>query len=143
MKKEFTISEELLAHNTILNFIGQVVPLLIGIVTIPIIIRGLGVERFGILSLAWVVIGYFSLFDLGLGRATTKFVAEMLGKRETERLPHLIWTSFRIHFLLGLIGGLLLAFLTPLLVERVFNITPALRGEARSTFLPNPDIEIT
>lgn len=134
-KKGLIISGELLARNAILNFIGQATPLLIGIVTIPFIIHGLGVERFGILSLAWVVIGYFSFFDLGLGRATTKFVAEALGKEETVRLPYLVWTSLVVHLLLGLIGGLLLAFLAPILVEKVFNITPALIGETRNTFL--------
>ena len=33
---------------------------------------------FGVLSLVWMFIGYFSLFDLGLGRATTKLVAEKI-----------------------------------------------------------------
>jgi hypothetical protein len=36
------------------------------------------------LSLAWVVLGYFAIVDLELGRATTKFVAEALGKSEEE-----------------------------------------------------------
>ena len=128
------MSGKLLARNTTLNLIGQIVPLLVGVVTIPFIVRGLGTERFGLLSMAWVVLGYFIILDLGLGRATTKFVAEALGKGETERLPHLIWTSLGIHILLGLMGGLLLATLTPILVEQVFKISPALIGEARSTF---------
>jgi len=65
------ICGSLLARNTLLNFIGQAVPLLVGVATIPFIVRGLGTERFGFLSLAWVVLGYFAIFDLGLGRATT------------------------------------------------------------------------
>jgi len=124
----------LLARNTIMNFIGQLIPLIIGVITIPFVIRSLGSDSFGTLGLAWAVLGYFSLFDLGLGRATTQFVAEALGKGETERLPHLIWTSLGIHLLLGLMGGLLLAILTPLLVERVLNIPSALIGDTRSTF---------
>ena len=119
MNKHVRIQGSLLAHNTVVNFVGQVVPIIIGIATIPFIIRGLGTDSFGILALAWMVVGYFSLFNLGLGRATTKFVAETLGKGEAERLPCLIWTSLGLHLLLGLMGGLLLAILTPPLVERV------------------------
>jgi len=51
------VSGRLLARNTLLNLIGQAVPLLVGVVTVPFIIRGLGTERFGLLSLAWVIWG--------------------------------------------------------------------------------------
>lgn len=76
MDKPLEIKGSLLARNTLLNLIGQGLPLVVAVVTIPFIIQGLGIERFGLLSLAWVVLGYFAIFDLGLGRATTKFVAE-------------------------------------------------------------------
>jgi len=54
-----------LSRNTVLNLVGQCAPLLVAIFAIPLLIRGLGTDRFGVLTLAWVVIGYFSLFDLG------------------------------------------------------------------------------
>jgi len=62
----------LLARNTLLNLLGQVIPLLIGLATIPYIVRGLGTERFGVLAIAWVLRGYFSLLDLGLGQAASQ-----------------------------------------------------------------------
>lgn len=134
MNKPVKIKGELLARNTLLNFIGQAVPLLVGVVTIPFIIRGLGTERFGLLSLAWVVLGYFAIFDLGLGRATTKFVAEALGKGEEEQVPRLVWTAVTVQGVLGFIGALVLAAITPLLVERILNIPLDLVGEAKATF---------
>lgn len=33
-----------------------------------------------LLSLAWIILGYFAILDLELGPATTKFVTEALGK---------------------------------------------------------------
>jgi O-antigen/teichoic acid export membrane protein len=96
------ISGRLLARNTLINFVGQVIPLAIGVIAIPIIVRGLGTDRFGLLSLAWVVLGYFTIFDLGLGRATTKYVAEALGKGEEEKVPNLVWTTVAIQLILGL-----------------------------------------
>jgi O-antigen/teichoic acid export membrane protein len=74
------VSGRLLARNTLFNFIGQGIPLLVGLVTIPLIVHGLGAERFGLLSLTWVVLGYFTIFDLGLGRAATKYVADALAR---------------------------------------------------------------
>lgn len=128
------ISGKILAHNTLLNFIGQGGPMLVGLITIPFIIRGLGLDRFGLLSLAWVILGYFTIFDLGLGRATTKYVAEALGKGEEDQVPHLVWTTVTIQLILGLLGALILIIITPLLVERVLNIPQGLMREANITF---------
>ena len=128
------IRGSLLVSNTVLNFIGQAVPLFVGIVTIPFIIRGLGTEYFGILCLVWAIVGYFSLFDLGLGRATTKFVAEALSKGDEDQVPRLVWTVITVQAVLGLLGSLILAGITPLLVVRILNIPPELVGEAKTTF---------
>jgi O-antigen/teichoic acid export membrane protein len=128
------ISGKILARNTILNLIGRTLPLIVGIITIPVIVRGLGTERFGLLSLIWVVLGYFTIFDLGLGRATTKYVAEVLGKGETKRVSDIVWTSVTSQAILGIIGTVIVAYSTPLLVERILNISPVLHAEARVTF---------
>src|SRR6267143_21716 len=108
-----------LAKHTAFNFAGQVLPLLAGVVLIPYIIRGLGTDRFGMLGIIWVVFGYFSLMDLGLGRATTKFLAEWLAKGEASRISDMVWNSIIIQLVLGLLGGVIIAIVTPLLVERV------------------------
>ena len=128
------IHGRLLARNTLFNLAGQAAPLLMGVLCIPPIIAGLGAERFGILALAWAVLGYFNIFDLGLGRATTKFVAETLGRGEHARVPALVWTAVTTQAGFGLVGATVLALLTPLLVERVLNIPPALIEEARLSF---------
>lgn len=124
----------LLVRNTILNILGSVLPLLVGLVTIPYIIGGLGVERFGVLSLAWAVFTYFGMFDFGLSRATTKFVAEALGEGRMERLPTLVWTSLLSQIGLGVFGAAMLCALTPFAVDRILKIPPDLAGESRFLF---------
>jgi O-antigen/teichoic acid export membrane protein len=128
------ISGSLIARNTIMNLIGQALPLVVGVVTIPLVVHGLGTDRFGLLSLAWVVLGYFTIFDLGLGRATTKYVSEALGKGEGDQVPQIIWTAVTFQAALGFLGALVLFGITDLLVERVLNIPPELFGEAKDTF---------
>ncbi len=103
------VGARVLARNTLLNLIGRVVPLLVGVVAMPYVIRHLGPDRFGLLSLAWMVVGYFAIFNLGIGPATTKFVAEFLGRGETEKLPQLVGTAVISQTCLGLCAGVLLA----------------------------------
>ncbi|MEW5961224.1 MAG: oligosaccharide flippase family protein, partial [Chloroflexota bacterium] len=103
----------LLARNTLYNLIGQGAPMLVALFAIPLLINGLGTERFGVLTLAWMVIGYFSLFDLGLGRALTKMVAEKLGAGREQEIPALVWTALFLMVLLGLVGTLVVSLLSP------------------------------
>jgi O-antigen/teichoic acid export membrane protein len=50
-------TNRLFAGNSVLNFAGQLIPLIIGVLSIPFVIKGLGVDTFGILSLAWMLVG--------------------------------------------------------------------------------------
>lgn len=124
----------LLARNSVLNLVGQVLPLLLALVCIPIILHGLGAQRFGVLALSWIVVGYFGVFDLGMGRAATKFISEALGRGDRAAVPELVHTAVLAQLGLGVLGGLVLAVVAPLLVEHVLSIPAALADEARAIF---------
>jgi O-antigen/teichoic acid export membrane protein len=123
-----------LARNVMLNFVGQIIPLLAAVFTIPYVIGGLGEERFGILSLSWVIFGYFGFFDLGLGRATTKYVAELLAQNQMGRIAATVWTSLFIQLILGLLGSVVLAVTTPFLAGGILKMSPDLIAEAKTMF---------
>ena len=129
------VSGRTLARNTALNLAGRIVPLVVAVATVPYVIHHLGPDRYGLYSLAWLVVGYFALFNLGIGPATTKFVAGLLGKGETARLPELVWTALASQAFLGLAGGIALAAASPFLVERVLKIPADLHPQARLIFL--------
>ncbi len=57
------------------SLMGDIVPMLAAMAVAPALLRLLGIERLGVLSLIWVFVGYFSFLDLGLGRAVTVAVA--------------------------------------------------------------------
>ncbi|MDD8027115.1 MAG: oligosaccharide flippase family protein [Acidobacteriota bacterium] len=124
-----------LAKNTAFNLLGYGLPLVFGLFSLPFIIRGLGTARFGVLSLVWVVLGYFSFLDLGLGRATIRFIADAIGRGVHEDIPEYLWTTVMMQFGLSIIGTIGLILLTPLLVEKILSIPAALQAEARSAFL--------
>src|SRR5437016_14651538 len=95
-----------LARHSVFNVIGQAIPFLAAFFAIPLLVRGLGTDRFGVLTLAWVVIGYFSLFDLGLGRALTQVVAAKLSERDETQAPAVVWPALGMMLGLGLVGTL-------------------------------------
>lgn len=125
---------KVIAKNTLINLVGQILPVFVGIFTIPMLIKGLGTDRFGVLTLAWMVIGYFSLFDLGLGRALTQIIATRLGKEEANELPGLVWTALGIMAVMGVVGAVIAGSLSPLLIAKVFKMPGQLRPETLQAF---------
>lgn len=97
-------------RNSFLSFTSLVIPLLVGLITVPHIINYLGLERFGVLTLVWAVIGYASLFDLGISRALTKRVAALQG--QISRLRSLVRSGLFLMSLFGVAMGLLALVVT-------------------------------
>jgi len=128
------IHGRMVARNALLNLAGQGLPLVVAVFAMPVVIGGLGPERFALLSFAWVALGYFSIFDLGLGRAATKLVSEAIGQGQDRRVPRIVWTAVVGQTGLGILGCLVLVAGTPLLVDHVLRAPPTLVIEARTTF---------
>jgi O-antigen/teichoic acid export membrane protein len=66
------------------NLLGQVLPILAALVSVPIIAHHAGVDRLGALGVIWALIGYFGFLDFGLSRVVTRRVALAV---EYGRLP--------------------------------------------------------
>lgn len=119
----------LVARNALLNLAGLGTPLVVAFVTLPILIRGLGAERFGVLAIAWMILTYLS--ELGFGSTTTRYAAEAIGAGRSQRLAGIAWTTAGLQIAVGVAEAAVLVAITPWLVESVLNISPALAGEAR------------
>ncbi len=127
-------SGEVLAKNTLLNLLGMLIPIVVGIVAIPFAVKGLGTDGFGVFSIAWVILGYLGLLDFGLSRATTKYVAEILWQQKVQTLTSLIWTAIIVSFAFGVAGAAILLLATPYLVESLFKIPIPLIGQTKFVF---------
>jgi O-antigen/teichoic acid export membrane protein len=122
-----------LARATVLNLVGMAIPLAVGIVILPFLVRALGVERFGLLSLVWVLLANLAVFDFGLARTTTKFVAESLASDDRASVPRLVWTVVTLQAIIGLVAAVAFAAASPMLID-VFDVPPSLRAEALTAF---------
>jgi len=125
---------QLLARNTFWNLVGLVAPMAVGLFAIPYLIEGMGKERFGLLAIIWMGVGYFSLFDIGIGRALTKLVAERLGRDQLSDLPGLVWTALYLISGLGLVGMIIVLLTAEPLIVKVLNVPVDLQAEGVMSF---------
>lgn len=116
------------------NLFGLCAPMLAAFYSFPILLEGLGKERFGALALIWLLVGYFSLLDLGMGRAMTKLTAEAIGLGKSHLLPRIFWTALYMMGALGLLGGLTLLLGADALATRRLSIPAELQSEVRTAF---------
>lgn len=115
------------------NLIGNVAPLLAGLLSIPFVIEQMGVERFGLVTIAWLFLGYFGFLDLGIGRATTKFVVEYESNGKDDQVESLIFSATFTLLCVGTVIGIGMFVFTPTIVDN-FNVPGFLRSEATATF---------
>ena len=123
-----------LVSGIIWNGLGRGLPLLLALVITPFLVGALGVERWGLFTLALALIGIFGVFDLGLGMALTRGVSEKLGTGAIDEARAMIGATLLA--LLGVSSIIAAAlFLTvPWLVGRFLNVPEALQQEAITAF---------
>ncbi len=129
------LSGQRLVRSAVWNVVGAGFPLVIAVLVMPGLVKGLGTERFGLLALIWLGIGYFSLFDMGLGRALTKLVSERLGRGEQQEVPDLVVTALVVVLTLGLCSAGTVIWLSSWLISEVLNIPAQLQSEAEWAFI--------
>ncbi|HVF38662.1 MAG TPA: flippase [Gemmatimonadaceae bacterium] len=120
-----------IAKNAIWNFSGQVAQSVVALVCIPLLVKYLGLSRVGLLSLIWVMVGYFSILDFGLGQALTKTAAEAIAAGDATKVRRLYSNATRIQLLMGLAGGMMMAASAGYLVTNVLKVPEPLQAEAQ------------
>lgn len=114
--------------NSIYNLLGGLTPLIITIATLPLYIKHIGEERFGILSIVWLLLGYFGIFDLGLGPATAQRISKLQNGHTIER-NEVFWTALSINSILGIIGATILLPTAHLLFNNYIQTSNNLKDE--------------
>ncbi|MDV0368130.1 oligosaccharide flippase family protein, partial [Enterobacter chengduensis] len=90
-------------RNSIWNIAGYIIPAIITIPALGILGRVLGAEIFGVFTLAMAIVGYASIFDVGLSRAVIREVS--IFRDDTEEKQRIIFTSSLLVIIMGLIAS--------------------------------------
>jgi glycosyltransferase involved in cell wall biosynthesis/O-antigen/teichoic acid export membrane protein len=121
-------------RNALSNYASSFVALAVALVTTPVLVRGLGMDAWGV----WVVVGstvqYFDLLRFGFGRGMVKWVAEGSALEDNDLLRRTLATAF---FLL-MIPALLVLAIVPILVllfPVVFDVPAGLETAAMITIV--------
>lgn len=123
-----------LLSGTLWNAFGRGLPLLLALALTPVLVSQMGVERWGLFTLALALVGVFGVFDLGVGAALTRALAERIGTGQREGAAELAGAAISALTVLSMvIAGIAFAFV-PWLVERALNTPPALQAEAVAAF---------
>lgn len=114
--------------HTAYNLLGALLPLVLSLFTIPLYISLIGEARYGVLAVAWLLLGYFGLFDLGLGRATAQRIAA-IGDSSAKLSASTFWTALAMNVSLGIVGGLIIWPAATYFFANFFSVDAALRPE--------------
>ena len=94
--------------NTFAHGSSQLIAMASAFVFMPLLVRGFGLNEYGLYLLASSVGGYAAILDLGVGSALMKMVAEKAARNEREQLSALVSTALTFYTGIGvLVAGLL------------------------------------
>lgn len=98
------------ARNTIYNALGGMFPMLVALITVPLYIRFIGAAEYGILTIAWLLMGYSTYAEFGFGQGVANEIAR-LGNQRAEECNRVFWTGFLSTLIFGLALGLVITAL--------------------------------
>lgn len=124
-----------LKRNALWNLAGSAVPMVAGLALIPFTLGRLGSESFGVLTLIWGLIGYFSVFDLGVGRALTVQLSQLAATGRVSDTGPTLRAGMLLTCGAGVLGMALIWLLAPGLANHWLKISPALQDDSRLAFL--------
>lgn len=116
------------SRNSAYNLAGAAVPIVLALATVPVYLKLVGPDRYGVLAIAWLLLGYFGLFDLGLGRATSQRIAAQRNAEPADRAAT-FWTALSVNVVMGLVGALIFWPVSYYMFGNFFRVDEALRPE--------------
>lgn len=120
MQNRQTQTSRSVGRNVLYGFSTWVLPLVLGFIATPRIVRALGEHDYGIYSLVLGIVGYS--FNFSFGRAVTKYIAEYRANNENEKIADIISAAFFINLVVGLSCVFIIYLSAEWLVQNVFNI---------------------
>jgi O-antigen/teichoic acid export membrane protein len=123
-----------LGLNTGYQIGSQVAPAIAAIAAIPFLVGHMGPDVFGIMTIFSTALAYFTMLDLGLGRAATRFIAQSLEANRPDDQRRYFWGSIILLTGVGLFATVVAVLSVPVLVSRLLKISPPYVHAASRSF---------
>ena len=101
------------------------------VLTIPLRVNMMGLDRYAVMGLVWAVVGYLTLFDFGLERAVNQAIASRANGTPEERkeISRIFWTAMVILSTIGLLSAGVIVAASSWLASVAFNVPDWLHNE--------------
>jgi O-antigen/teichoic acid export membrane protein len=119
------------SQNSLMNLVTQVAISGLAVIALPAIVHGLGDERFGLLSVCWLMLGYVGFLDLGIGQATVNLLAGKVSEGKMDEASRILRTSFYLGIALSIAFIFLFEALQELGLASFLNLSPAVMAEGK------------
>jgi O-antigen/teichoic acid export membrane protein len=127
------LSKKAFSANLVYNIFGALLPLATSLGTVPFYIHQIGLARYGVVTISWVLLGYFGFLDFGLSRASANALAKLGHASARERSPVLV-TAFCCNLGLGLVGGVILYAVGHLVLLHLVKVPGSLMSETSAAY---------
>jgi len=107
-----------LFRNSFFGSSGFIFISLIGLIITPILVANFGVEQYGVYVLIISIVGYYGIFDFGLGQGLIKFISEYNSKGLYQKLNEAINSVFTVQLIIGVV----LSSIVFIFAEKIINI---------------------
>lgn len=87
---KFNLHRNLVLRNSAYGFLDLTLSVVLAFVFTPILVYGIGIEQFGLWNVCNVILGFLSVFNLGLGDTIIRYVAEYHSKNDLEGVAGII-----------------------------------------------------
>ncbi len=109
-------------------------PLLAGVLFVPFMLERLGNERFGVVTLIWALIGYFGLFDMGVGRALTVEISKLRAAGHDGGVGEALHAGLFITLATGAVGAAIMLSIAPYLSHDWLKVSPQWQSDTQTAF---------
>lgn len=103
-----SVDNKRIAKNTLLLYVRMFLLIFVQLYTVPIVLKVLGVEDYGIYNVVGGIVTMFSFIGGSLASGSQRFIAFELGRRDKEKLKKVFDSTVSIYIILAIITAVLL-----------------------------------
>jgi O-antigen/teichoic acid export membrane protein len=118
------------ARNAGYNIAGTLIPLVVSVATVPLYIRVVGVERYGVLALCWLILGFLGFLNFGMGPAIAQRLASLAEAPEAER-EQVFWAGTWLSLAMGAVGAALVLLIGGGYFQSLSSVPSSFSAEIR------------
>ncbi|MEY2916711.1 MAG: polysaccharide biosynthesis protein [Bacteroidota bacterium] len=122
--------------NVFANYGGNILTAVISLIFIPVYIKYLGIESYGVLGFFVTIQGLLAFLDLGLGITINQEMARYYGNAEkTNYLNNLAYSLQIVYWIIGILIALFLFVFTPYFSASWFKESNISRSQLQQCFM--------